>query len=370
MSGSPDLLSQFPAAGASTGGDAFNIAIYVIVSMVVLVGITYLLSRVFSNRRLEDWAKSEFIQVLISAALVGGLFFLMAPGTGIIIIAFNSLVPDDSIKVPSFGSYDDSAAAMQPIASTGCEGISNIPDGTLLCYSFNYLRLLSSQITGLVFRLILVNTLLDIISKVSIDVVIVEITPLSGLGSIVQVLNSMTQSLIFLGVGVGVGMALLNFISATALNIFLPIGVVLRSFFATRRLGGLLIALAVGLYIVFPLTIALNAIAVSSPVSPQLTEFIEFTESVKAMSPTTHFSEAGDLLSAASWKGYLDNFKSATEGFVTTMSNIPNILMSILSLLVVQVVLLPILSVVLTMIAIKELASLFGSEANLSRFEV
>lgn len=372
MSGSPDLLSEFPEAGVTTGGDAFNIAIYLIVSMVVIVGIAYLLAKLMSNRRLEDWAKSEFLQVLVSAALVGGLYFLMAPATGVIIIAFNSLVPDDTVEIPMFGSITDGSVTIQTISADGCSAISSgkIPDETVLCYSFNYLGALSSQIGGLIYRMMLINTIMDIISKISIDVIIIEITPLSGISSIVQVFNNMIQSLIFLGMAVNVGIALLYFIAATALNIFLPIGVILRSFFATRRLGGLLIGIAVGLYLVFPLTIALNAIAVESAIPQAFTDFAEFCDSVQALNPVTFFTEEGDLLSSESWTGYLENFETAVGGFVETMSAIPELMMSIISLLVVQIIFLPILSMVLTIIAIKELASLFGSETNMSRFEV
>jgi hypothetical protein len=42
------------------------------------------------------------------------------------------------------------------------------------------------------------------------------------------------------------------FISQNALSLLFPVGLVLRSFFATRKVGGFLIALAVGLYIFYP----------------------------------------------------------------------------------------------------------------------
>ncbi len=362
---SSDLLSDFPDAGSSTGGDAFNIAIYTIVSMAILVGITYLLGKAFNIRKLEDWAKSEFLQVFISAALVGGLFFLMAPGTGLIVMAFDQLAPDD-IAVSFFDV--EQGIREEVITSDGCFG--NIPDGSLLCYSSNYLNALFYQVGGLLFKLMIANTVLDIVSKIAIDVVFVEITPLSGAQSIVQVLGTFVQTLVIIEIGLQVIIALLHFIASTALNIFLPVGVVLRSFFLTRRIGGLLIGLAVGLYIVFPMTIAMNAIAVDASITPELVQLGEFFNAVDALNVTNAFTSPGALLDAGTWTNYFSNFGTAVTTFFALIGKIPTLLTSIISLLVVQVFVLPLFSIVLTIIAVKELGAFFGSETNLSRFEV
>ena len=358
MSGSPDLglLGEFPGQG-NPGGDAFNIAIFTIVSMVVVVGITFFLGRLMQNRRLEDWAKTEFLQVIISAAIVGGLFFLMAPETGVITSLFNNLV-------------DELPAIPMPLGSSAVFGCLNIPESTVLCYAYKYLVLLQAQINQLLVMLISSNTILDIISKISIDIIVIEITPLSGLSSIVQVLNSMIQTLIFLNITLGVELALLQFINASALTIFLPVGVVLRSFFATRRIGGALIALAVGMYLVFPLTIALNAKAVDQMASTSFEPLITLSTQAESLNPITAFDAAGDILSPESWSAYLGNFREGATALVEAIKSIPEMLSAAISILMVQIVFLPILSVMLTLISIKEMAALFGGEVNLSRFEV
>lgn len=367
MAGSEGLnvLEQFPEAGETAGGDAFNVAIYAIVSMLVLVGIAYLGSRVMNNRRLEDWAKSEFVQVLISAALVGGLYFLMAPESGTIIVAFNSLVPSDSF----FSSFSVGEFEM---SSSGCS-IAGIPGETVICHAYEYLGFLSAQILVLMMMIFSINAIIDVLARLAIDIVIVEVAPLAGLSSVVQVLNSIMQSLVLLDITVQVEMMLLVFINKTALAVFLPIGVVLRSFFATRRLGGTLIALSVGLYLVFPLTIALNALAVESVVEDSLENFQvvgNFYDITQDLNMISYFSGGQSLLSPESWNGYLENYVSTASALYDVLQKLPAALMNIVSLLVVQIVFLPLLSVVLTLIAIRELALLFGGEVNLSRFEV
>ncbi|MDD5172111.1 MAG: hypothetical protein PHF60_03690 [Candidatus ainarchaeum sp.] len=356
------VLGDFPETpGTMAGGAAFQIAIYVIVSMIVLVGIVYLLGKALSNRKLEEWAKNEFLQVFISAAMVGGLFLLMAPGTGLIIIAFNSLVPTDAFATALSGY------------SGGCSGVS--PD-TVICYAYAYMGYLAFQIMNLMAGIFTVNIILDILSKISIDVIVVEVTPLSGLSSIVQVFNSILQSLFFLGIMVEVERALLIFVDKVALQMFLPIGVVLRTFFGTRKLGGALMALAVGIYLVFPLTIAMNAMAVTEVTTQAYTDtaaslmnLTSITSSTNPMAETEGTS-SGDTVSTDQWNGVLEKLQSSVSSLTNAAMAIPTLMTTMISLLVVQVVFLPILSIMLTVISIKELANLFGSEINLSRFEV
>ncbi len=368
-----DFTGQFPApGGALTGGDAFQVAFYALVSMVVLVGLAHLLARIMNNRKLEEWAKEEFVQVLVSAAIVGGLVALMAPGNGIIIKAFDSLIPqgNDSVIIYVF--------AMQPTPVTVSSSAqvcidANVQTGTILCYAYHYLSLLSDQITWTIARSMTLSFFADLFSKISIDIIVVEVTPLSGLSAIVQVLNTTTQTLIFLGITTGVEMALIAFAGAVALNIFLPLGAVLRCFFATRRLGGALIAVAVGAYLIFPLTIALNAVAMKGTEDYGKEIYDGVTRANKAVEDLnmfTQFKSPADLVNPQVWTTYLSSFTTYAVVLVDTIKELPSTYMKMISMLVLQVVFLPMISIMLTMLAIKELAGLLGGEINLSKFEV
>jgi len=358
------VIGDFPVTpGTMSGGPAFEVAVYIIVSMIVIVGIALLIAKAINNRKLEDWAKSEFMQVFVSAALVGGIYLLLAPGTGILTIAFNSLVPAEGFTIPG------------PVGGT--LPVSGCPDATTaICYADNYLGYLSMQIMNIVGLIFGINIVLDILSKVAIDVIVVEVTPLSGLSSVVQVFNSALQSLMFLGILVGVERALLAFIDKVALQVFLPIGVVLRTFFGTRRLGGVMIAIAIGAYLVFPLTICLNGImvkdATDSAYASLLAPLSQLNSQVTSMNPINsgEMSQPGAMLSPDKWTAPLENIKNSSSALMATINKIPQLLMTCLAILVVQIVFLPILSLIISGIAIKELAALFGSEINLSRFGV
>lgn len=373
-----DVMKDFPvAAGAAGNGDAFRVAIYAIISMFVLVGIVHLFSRVLKNQKLGDWAKNEFIQAMISAAIVGSLYVLMAPQSGVIIQAFDSLIPT-STQVPVWNSVavsgelpllaSSGGIVYEPIDSSyaACGDMTSTP----LCYAYDYLALLQQSITGLSMDLLAFTSMVGILASLSVNLMVVDFAPLSGLTSVVAICNSVMQSLMFLGVVAGVEMALLVFIGATALKVFLPIGVVLRCFFATRRIGGLLMAVAIGLYIVFPLTIALNAIAMNSGPDAQLSQdssnFLALEGQVNHVSP---FS-SGNVSSSDQLVGFATSAAAGLGPVLAGVRSVPVLSTDVLSAMVIQLVFLPVLSVMITALAIKELAGLFGSEVNLSRFEV
>lgn len=359
-----DVLADF---GTETG--AFDVAIYIIISMIILVGMVQLLARIMRNRRLEEWARDEFIQAIISAAIVGGLFVLMNPGTGVITTAFTTLVPADSVSIVS-----TMTGVMGTVSANGCSDAdgAGLADGSVLCYAYNYLSLLRLQIGAMSAFLFVNIAILDVLAKYSIDMIILEITPLAGLSALVDVYKSMLSSLTFLGIILGIEQALLIFINNTALNIFLPVGVVLRCFFATRRLGGALIALSVGLYLVFPLLISLNAISVEQTAASAFEPFIELQNHVDTLNIISggHFESPEDYADSEKWMAYLGTYQDIIEDMGTLIEDIPDHLYSIMAALLVQVILLPILSVMLTIIAIREMANVFGSEVSLSRFEV
>jgi hypothetical protein len=383
-----DVMNQFPATpGAAGAGGAFSVAYYAIVSMLVLVGFAYLLSKVLNNRKLEEWSKDELVQALISAAMVGGLVLLLAPQNGVLIKVFNSLMPSgENVTIPVYYSKAVSGMGNTVVTTvtfgmvTGvfksglvnetinpnsiyCPGGSQ---GTVLCFSYSYLGLLQSSMIGLSEDLLAFNIVIELLASLSLNLILVSLTPLSGLTSVGQVTGSFIQSLMFLGVITGVEMALLQFINSTALSIFLPIGVVLRSFFATRRIGGMLMALAIGLYMVFPLTLALNAVSAGQAQSDsyaQLSDLFSLTGNLNPYTTTTNPNEA-------EWANYGSKVSTNLQNLLTLVKILPILAINLLSSLVVQVVFLPLLSVMITLAAIKELAGLFGSEINLSRFEV
>lgn len=356
------LLNDFPTSpGIETGGGAFNTAIYAIIIMFVLVGLAYLVSKVLNNRKMEDWSKDEFIQAMISAAIVGGLFLLLAPNTGALFVTFNTLIPK-GVSVPV---WDGLLVNLKPV-SADYEFCADSFKGTILCFSYSYLGYLEETVITFSNALLWFNIVIELLASLSFNLILVQITPLAGLSGLAQVTGSILSSLIFLGIIIGVEMALINFISSTALSFFLPIGVVLRCFFATRKVGGLLIAIAVGMYFIFPLTIALNSMSVNNDIEKDFNEISTLFNTTNELNPYNSGKNADE----AEWTSFLGTFGTKLSELKKGIIALPQLWMHLLSSLVVQIIFLPALSILITIISIKELAALFGSEVSLGRFEV
>jgi len=331
--------------------------------MTVLVGIAYLLGKVLQQRKFEDWAKKEFLQVIISAALVGGLVFLFHPTSGALITVFNGLIGPETHYVATISGA--------PISYSSSEcGLTGIEPNTVMCFAVSYLTALSGLIANVFSTIFTLNFVLDLLSKLSFDVIVIEITPLSGLNSVVQVFNTIMQSLVFLGVTVGVEIALMKFIHSVGLTVLLPIGVVLRCFFATRRIGGALMAIAIGLYVVFPLAISLNGLMAGEAFDDSIALIEKTLNDVNAVSPASIYTNSSAILNPEAWMDYFGRMGTNIDTLSDDLKQLPAMYFDLISSLVVQIIFLPFLSLMITVIAIKELAMLFGAEISLGKFEV
>ncbi|MEW6328755.1 MAG: hypothetical protein AB1468_01425 [Candidatus Micrarchaeota archaeon] len=88
--------------------------------------------------------------------------------------------------------------------------------------------------------------------------------PFYGLSIISNIINT-GSNLLSLALFSMIGQfVLLQFISETMFKIFLPVGIVLRSFTLTRKLGATIMAVAIGAYVVYPLTLVMNSEMYSS----------------------------------------------------------------------------------------------------------
>ncbi|MBI4361240.1 hypothetical protein HY572_05715 [Candidatus Micrarchaeota archaeon] len=238
------------------------VAVSAVTLSLLVVGVLFAFASVFDLRRLRVWARAEFMQVVVSGVLVGGLLA-------------------GSLALQSLST--DLAGGQEPIvfAGTYLNGVNqNIAQA-------------SAQLT--VFTLMLA-ALQDV--QVSIAPVGVGISgrPLAGLDAQLGQAKFILSALSFVSLTNLVQIYLLVFIQATMMYYFLPVGVVLRSFSLTRPVGAFMMALAVGLYFVFPLTFVFNAAAMEKMAS----SIDVYTESLKEFNEafpleTLNFLDAASL---------------------------------------------------------------------------
>ena len=85
-----------------------------------------------------------------------------------------------------------------------------------------------------------------------------EVIPFPAAGLIGGVFGDIAKSLVTTMFMVSIMDSMLNFIQTTAFTIFFPLGIVLRAFPITRKLGSTIIAVAIAFFFAFPLTILFN----------------------------------------------------------------------------------------------------------------
>ena len=90
-----------------------------------------------------------------------------------------------------------------------------------------------------------------------------EFQPTAGIGAVMKpaFINSL-QMLAVSFIIVRAQLAILDFVTFAMLKFYLPIGIILRSFTPTRRIGGTLIGLTLGLVLVYPYLIILNGLTI------------------------------------------------------------------------------------------------------------
>ncbi len=195
-----------------------NIAVLVVTISIILSGIILGLGKAFSIKRIELFGFEELIQSIINAALVGGIF--------VIIEVAQTISKEMAVSSGSSNS----------IISAASLSFKEI---------FSSINILSGEIVKL-------SILLGNYQSIVLNFGPIEIQPLQNLSSIS---NLFSIDLIFsnlLLIFVDFNLILLNFFEQNALFLFLPLGLIFRSFFATRKIGGFLIALSIGLYLFYP----------------------------------------------------------------------------------------------------------------------
>ena len=197
-----------------------------------LAAIVYMASHIIGSPELEAWAKNEIYEVSVSALIVGC-------AVGLVAILF-------SISTTLIGAnYVD---------------VAN-----------NYVYLLSAdllRVYGLITKGIFAMGLLGYVgADLSMPAVplpvMVGVTggiyPFGGMSLLTGTLTMYTNVLTFAIISVIGQKVILDFILQSAFRVFLPFGLLLRSFTFTRKIGATLMAVAICAYIVYPITLVMNA---------------------------------------------------------------------------------------------------------------
>ena len=196
-----------------------QIPFLVVTISIVLAGILIGIGRAFNYKKIERFGIEEFVQAIINAAIFGA---------AVLIIATSAEIG----KTVQTAKCIEDAAAVDELACV-----------------------LDKDLTGL-FSLFQENVkilnILGYYQTLNLHFSAFSIQPLANIEGVSSIISSQAQAMQLNLMLLNLNLQIVNFVSKSALELLFVIGLVFRMFFATRRLGGFLIALAIGLYLFYP----------------------------------------------------------------------------------------------------------------------
>ncbi|MFA6907775.1 MAG: hypothetical protein WC263_03020 [Candidatus Micrarchaeia archaeon] len=214
-------------SGMQTGSSNFDLAIIAATISILIGGILFGVGLGFGARRIRLVGAEEIGQGIISAAMLGCLisFALLLQS------AFSSLSLPAPPPCPQIASPQSS-----PHAYLSCN-----------------LAALEQSLRGLASLLFRASDITGFASSLQLSLGVVSAQPFFALQALSQQLSGASNLLYMASALSFLELELSNFIQASALAVFLPAGLLLRTFFATRKLGAAAMAIAIAAYAVYPL---------------------------------------------------------------------------------------------------------------------
>ncbi len=332
----------------------FSVAVAVLSIMIGIGGIALGLGYATNSRDLKEFGRDELYQSLINGALIGGLVALFMPA-GIITLTVNSITSSSVLaQCPSYLLPNAAICFSYAYLSGSGYTLNGVHHGSILSMS-----------TLLIVGLFSLNTVLGILASVKITLFFITFSPQAILAPLLNQIQFFIKALTTASLSAYVQSSILSAIAVSALSILLPLGLILRTFYPSRKLGGFIIASVIGLYVVFPLTYLMNAnILDSYSVSVSNSSIVNMTNQATALN---------GYISGVSPSDANGSFISKISGALSSLSNdfsaLANQLMEDVSYFIMAAFILPAFSVVLTSISVKELSAILGSEINFNIFD-
>ncbi len=323
-----------------------EIAALVVTASIVLAGILIGVGRAFAYKRIENFGIDELIQSVINAAIIGAF------------AAIIELVNSVSSSV---------------IEGTCGEGETVISQ--LACI----LESTEVNVFMLFQELVKLTNVVGYYQSLAMDFDVLTVQPFTNLSALSAMFSMQLLLLQLIMVFVDLNVQILNFIGENALLLLLPIGLVFRTFFATRRVGGFLIGLAIGAYLLYP------SFVIIFP-DPQ-EDLLEATGNVSEFNNKSYYAAVPvvdlndnyalaaklDVMSGRCFDSNSSYCANVTAGltrsdvdFVGDLTVIAQKNSSAIAKILLYLVIAPIFSLIITIIFIKEITRLLGSEIGLN----
>ena len=221
-----DLLS-----GLVSGSPTWSLAYSLAIISIVLAGIALGLGRAFSSRKLWAWGTEEFGQAILNVALLTVLVSAVGFSGGIV----TDLLPGGMYSGCAPGLPADTHAAMNLTLCSlqNASSLGQTASSALLVQSYK----------------------LGLLASLNMNLNVVSAQPYQALAWPAKTFAEWAQQLGGLEALIEANRQFLAMIATQGFALFLPAGLLFRLFFATRKLGGALMAGAIAFYVVYPLAL-------------------------------------------------------------------------------------------------------------------
>jgi hypothetical protein len=243
----------------------------------ILVALVYMIGSALMNDRMKGWAKLELFEIIYSAIIIalalGSLGVIDSIVQGAFLSSYGGAGPQVYVheieRNVSLCGDGSGKLETDPIANSTDSIYHNIP-ACHIRLGMWYLNTVFREASDLAYRTYIVYTYTSMAADFAINFEFLTeasgmftFTPWRGFFTMGNTIKSMTFDY-------AVKIMLLNkfqeiflaFIAKAAFPGLFVVGVILRTFTFTRKLGGLLLALAIALYYIFPAFYAFGGLVV------------------------------------------------------------------------------------------------------------
>ncbi|MGC8651788.1 MAG: hypothetical protein ACP5UH_00855 [Candidatus Micrarchaeia archaeon] len=333
----------------------YTIAVVLLSIMLSASGIMLGVGFAMGDKKLKELGQNELFQTLINGAVLGIIFVLFAQN-GLVGSIINGMMTGLQINATCeqiLASNPAICFASAYLAGTSTVTINGVAYQSLLSISTEMLLSVSA-----VYAAVALLSSIKLSFVVSISLASLFSPLLAQFGRLISMLTTAI-------IGIEAQAILLKFVAVSAVSIMLPVGMVLRIVYFTRKLGGALMAIAIGLFCVLPLTYVFNAALVSNysadASNTAITSLTSLLNST-SQSASAGLQAYGTANSTNDTKGIIQGLSSIAKSLLDSMINIFRRISNLIALLIVEVFILPMLSIALTIIGIREFAKILGSE--------
>lgn len=237
-----------------------GIAALVFMITILITALVYMLGNFLMNEKLKNWAKSEVVELFYSAVIFSIIVVVYLNGT--------EIAKHFAYSIDGFAA-NIVCNTNNPLFNTFMHNGKPIDYGygSLPCHlrvAKNFMATLFYEAAGFVKAVGITSSWYSFLSSFSIDFTLVgsdtylsggtlNIAPLAFLGAKNNALTFLFENGVRALLLIRFQEILINFIGTALFPVFLTAGLILRIFTITRKLGGLLMAIALSLYFIYPI---------------------------------------------------------------------------------------------------------------------